>query len=782
MKRLHFFRKFLAPSVMNIVGLAIAFASSFVIITQVHYDLTYDRGIKDYDHIFRMEVVGGLSPDRSPILCKPASDIIGHMPHVESYSAATWTWSPKSCVEIETDGGYTRLPALNFITGFGDFISTFQPEMITGSTTDMAIPDHAILPLSIAKQIFGTADCVGKQFYYDSHEINPEPKTVAGVYRDFPSNSSIPNAIMMDVDKDELDHYERWGTWNNVVYIRVDDPQVIDQLVSDARMQLQKASSEEQDVWDNENSLCARPLADVHFSDLDTDKGNAANRTTMWLLMVLAIAIVAVAAINFTNFSLAEAPLRIAGINTRKVLGESTARLRWGLIGECVATCALSFLIGMVALAIVGQDWLSGIVEGEPMSHYGLMALWFALALVTGVIAGVYPSYYVTSFAPALVLKGSFGLSPRGKALRTALLCLQFVTAFALIIGICIMHRQMDYAYHAECGYDKDQLIIAEIDRATKYRYQEVTSELMKIAGVENVSYSQNPIGTDGHQIWNVGEGDDQMQLNVDLVDYNFMRTMGLDITEGRDFKADDDLCFIFNETARRKYPKLEVGKEYVAETGVKVVGFCKDFKFTSMHVDDTDKAIAFLCYPTQKIYGSCTLSIRVAKGSDRLATVEAIKKTLEQFSPSYDFHVRHFDELEQEIYERDLRFDKQVSVFSIVAIALSFMGVLCLTLFETASRRKEIGIRRVLGCTAGQIVWIFCRHYALLLGISFAIGAPLGYLIVHEWLMGFAVRADISPLIFVFSAVIVSVITLTTVAVTSLRATRINPREMLCQ
>ncbi len=779
MIKLHFFRKFLVPSVLNVIGLAVAFASSFVIATQVVYDYTYDRGIEDHDKIFRMEVTGALFDECSPIICKPASDIIGHQPHVLSYSAAEWSWTDQLSIEIESQGGYERIQNIGFVMGFGDFLSTFSPQMISGNAADLAQPNHVLLPLSIANRVFGSADCVGRQFFREDHESDPEPKIVAGVFADFPSNCSIPNAVMIDVPSDELEGYESWGRFNNSLYVKVDDPAAIDEVINSALREILKACPEQENIWGKEGALSARPLTDTHFSDLPSDTGASASRSTIWLLLSLAIAIIIVAAINFTNFSLAETPLRIAGINTRKVLGDSILHLRWRLLVECVVTCVVAFAIGMVALACA-DSWLTdGLVNGDPMSNHGIMALWLAIAVVTGVVAGVYPSYYVTSFPPALVLKGSFGLSPRGKALRTVLLCLQFATAFAFVVSIGLMRDQMEFINNSYRGFDRDVVITAELNNEAQKRQAELRSELMGIAGVEDLSYCQSPLGSDGMQIWTLGKDDDAMRLNVNLVDSHYLHTMGIKIVEGRDFNETDKKGFIMNETAKRKFPKLEVGKPVVEGKNVNVIGFCKDFQFRSLHNDDADEAVGLYLYNPEHLY-YITLNIRVAKGADRVATIDAIRKKLDEFSPGYDFQVKYYDEFEQQVYEREIRFDNQVSVFSVIAIVLSIMGVLGLTLFECASRQKEIGIRRVLGCTTGQIVWMFCRHYAALLAISFAVGAPVGYLIVHNWLMGFAMRTALSPSAFILSAVIVTAITMLTVAFTSLKSTRTNPKDLL--
>lgn len=777
--KLHFFRKFLVPSVLNVIGLAVAFASSFVILTQVAYDYTFDKGIEDHDNIFRIEVTGALFDECSPVISKPASDIIGHQPHVLSYSAAQWSWTEQSSIEVESHGGYERIQNIDFVCGFGDFLSTFSPRMISGKTADMAQPNHVLIPLSLANKIFGSADCVGRQFYREDHESDPEPKTVAGVFADFPSNSSVPNAVMIDLPSNELKRYESWGRFNNSLYIKVDNAAVVDEVINSARQEILKACPEQESIWGKEGALSARPLADVHFSDLSIDTGASMSRSTIWLLLSLAIAIIVVAAINFTNFSLAETPLRIASINTRKVLGDSVAHLRFGLIAECVATCVVAFAVGMIVLACADNYLTDSLVKGDPMSNYGIMALWLVIAVVTGVVAGAYPSYYVTSFPPALVLKGSFGLSPRGKALRTVLLCLQFATAFALVVSIGIMRSQMDFISHSYRGYDRDVVITAELNKEAQKRQAEVRSELMGIAGVEDVSFSQTPLGADGLQIWTLGDGDDAMRLNINLVDAHYLHTMGIKVVEGRDFNETDKTGFIMNETAKRKYPKLEVGKPVSESKNVNVIGFCKDFQFRSLHNDDADEAVGLYLYNPENLY-YITMNLRVSKGADRVATIDAIRKKLDTFSPGYDFQVKYYDEFEQQVYENEVRFDNQVSVFSVIAIVLSIMGVLGLTLFECASRQKEIGIRRVLGCSSGHIVWMFCRRYAIMLAISFAAGAPIGYLIVRNWLMGFALRTEVSASAFVWSAVIVTAITMLTVAITSLRSTRINPKDLL--
>ena len=318
----HTFRRFFTASVLNIIGLAIAFASFFVIMTQVDYDLNFNKGYKDYEKIFRLEIKPNEEWGWQLWTPRPIAELIGTAsPHVQAYAMTGWV----NDNDYEVNGNlFNETTAF----GFGDFMKVFQPEMIAGSTDALEKKDNVLIPASMAMRMFGSTDAVGKMLFQGKQSDN-KPVTVGGVYKDFPENSQIGNHIFMpfDPDQDKND----WGNWNYTCYYRLDNPANVSEVEKLAFQQLLKVAPGDlreglKQEKDNSNFFNLAPLSEVHFSKIGNK--SASSRTTVYLLICVSFLIIIVAAINFMNFTLAETPMRIKSINTQKVLGATTGSLR----------------------------------------------------------------------------------------------------------------------------------------------------------------------------------------------------------------------------------------------------------------------------------------------------------------------------------------------------------------------------------------------------------------------------------------------------------------------
>ena len=312
----HTFRRFFTASILNILGLSIAFASFFVIMTQVDYDYNFNKGYKDYEKIFRVEVKPTPASDWQLWMPRPLCERIQTCsPHIKSISI---TYAFMSQVDYEINGNIFNETTC---CGFGNFLETFQPEMISGSADVLNQPKTVLISESTAKRLFGTADAVGQSIFKDKQSSNNE-WTIGGVYKDFPENAQIRNWIMMPNDPKE--NKDRWNNWNYICYIRLDHPDSapeIEKLIEVIfRKHNPEYTSEENDSLPS-SVVHLSPLTDVHFSTIANK--SATSRTTVYLLICISFLIVIIATINFMNFSLAETPMRIKSINTQKVLGLS---------------------------------------------------------------------------------------------------------------------------------------------------------------------------------------------------------------------------------------------------------------------------------------------------------------------------------------------------------------------------------------------------------------------------------------------------------------------------
>lgn len=651
--------------------------------------------------------------------------------------------------------------------------------MVNGSIEALNQPNHVLIPASMAMRFFGTTDAVGKNIFIGK-QADGQSITIGGIYKDFPENTQLKNPIFCQLSDNE--NKDNWSNWNYDCYVRLDSPEHAPEVAELLFHHLTHNNDMFKDAIDEENCFRFIPLKDLHLS---AESKGASSRTTVYLLLCVSFLIVIIATVNFMNFSLAETPMRVRSINTQKVMGATTLSLRTSLIIESVLISFIAFVLSLVLLLTLKDSGLQDLVTGNLAlsEHPLLFASTFGLSLLMGLLAGIYPSYYVTSFPPALALKGSFGLSPKGRMLRTSLVCLQFIVSFALIIAIGIMFLQSNYIRTTDYGYDKDVIAVGNMTAEAIKQIEAVRGELSGISGVEGVTFSQFILSdADSHMSWGRGPREKNILFQVFPVDYNYLDVMGIQITEGRKFKPGDGDVYIFNEAARKKYPWMKVD-QLATTDDLPVIGFCENLRYSTFRNDDTSRPMAFIVYG--KAYQSWgawqqTVNVRIAAGADRIGVIKSLQKTMEKFTPGHDFNFRFMDEVIDRAYHNELRFTRQILLFSLLAIVISIIGVFGLTMFESEYRRKEIGIRKIMGSSTGEILYMFNRRYFSILSGCFLVAAPFGWWIGKHWLEGFAEKTPISPWIFLIAFLLVTLITMLTVTIQSWKNANENPANSI--
>jgi len=772
------FRKFVTANLLNLLGLSLAFASFFVIMTQVNYDLGYNKSFTEHENLFRMTMkLGPGAEDYGTTLPRPVVErLAAASPHITGHAVMQgWTNIDQFLVGEQE---FT----LNLIYGIHDFVSVFKPVVISGDVAGLNQKGNIVLPRSEAIRMFGTADVAGKMLKYkwqDNDFYN-----ICAVIEDYPKNNFLHGACFIGVDIND----GNYNNWNYHAYIRVDDVRNLPTVQKTMRQSAIELFKEKFDLKTKEEEealqMVFTNVADAHFSK-HLDK-SAPGKSSVYLLICFSLLIVVIAAVNFMNFSLAETPMRIRSINTQKVLGATTASLRGSLIVEAMLISLIAFLVALGMVYIAHELGLQELVQGSILlqDHLPLIGLTLLLSIMVGLMAGAYPAYYVTSFPPALVLKGSFGLSPKGRVLRTILICLQFIGSFMLVIGVGIMYLQSYLIFHTDYGFDKDEVLVVSTAPDTRNKADAIDSDLRSISGIEGASLAIYILGSsDDYMTWGRGEGDKHMNFTCFLVDWRFLDVMGIDIVEGCNFRKDDGDVYIFNESAKKQYPWLTVDQP-IADGDYPVVGFCKDIKFSSLRVDDAQRPIAFFVpSPNGKYwsngYWRNHLLVRVAKGVDKQEAKQKVMETVNKYEKDQPLDIsglRYMDEVLEKTYQQENLFTKQILLFSLLAILISIIGVFGMTMFESEYRRKEIGIRKVFGSSTKEILTMFNRRYLYILLACFAVAAPVGYLLGVHWLEGFAVRTAISPLLFLVSFLLIALITMFTVTYQSWKNANENP------
>lgn len=772
------FRRFKVAVTLNVLGLSVAFAAFMVIMMQVDYDLRFDSCQPEADNIFRMSYNND-DEENAVVFSRPFSrEAFASSPHIKAGAIMNpWVFDSPYYIEGDLLRNSYRDPSWG---ATAELLDVFDFDMVEGGKDALSTPDALIMPQSMARRLFGEESALGKRLINtDDGKLRG---VVCGVFKDFPRNSSMRN-IMYHRLSDE-DNYNAWNNWNYLCFMRLDDasnmPAVVDLLndkfVADKR------------YFNNEvSSLSLWSLSGLHFNDgFLFDNMPKANRGTIYVLIAIAVIILLIAAINFTNFSTALTPMRIKSINTRKVLGSSDRALRTGLLVEAVVICFLAWLmaLGMIWLASTGA--VSSIVDADMsvVVQWPIVVGTALIAIVVGVLAGIYPACYITSFAPALVLKGTFALSPKGLRLRNCLVGVQFVASFALIIAAVFMSLQNRYMTNLPMGYDKDQLIVIELNEHLNDNPDMLESELCAFAGIDRVTWAEQILSSqDSYMRWGRELNGKTVRYEVIPVSPSFLDVLGIKVTDGRGFRPDDDLkgngSYVFNEAARRAYG-FKVGDKI---DNNEIIGFMPDVKFGSCR-----SLVSPMCFivwgkykwgmDNDRYYRAAY--VRVKAGSNLYAAMDHVTATLGKLDPYYPFSVRFYDDVIQSLYESERRVGRLITLFSAIAVLISIVGVFGLVVFESAYKRREVALRKVLGSSTAQILLMFNKGYIVILSVCFVLAILPAYYGIDSWLANFAYRTPMHWWVFAIVFVAVSALTLITVTLQNFHVANSNPVNSL--
>ena len=784
-------RRFKVATVLNFVGLVAALATFYLLMTQVAYQRTFNHGVKDYQRLYRIETDYIYKEwSYSEHVCRSLADALNHLSDVVETYSLTYNYEQAAFPFLRGD----REVKYTFNQGNNTAVSALTGKAVSGSIewSDDSI-DGIIIPASIAMDYFGTtqaADSVMLLLYYlpDQTACDTIPMTVRGVYQDFPENSELDNCIYQCFGPAVTLNFD----YLYKCYVKFKDrPEDLEAiagrlkraLIDDIKQSPMDESVKQAQIQNiTSGRIKFTPLGDSYFEHASFSTGKSGYKGMLFILELASLLVIIIAAINFLNFTLAESPMRVRGINTRLVLGASRRSLRLGMCAECVV---VSLIAGLTALAVchvlTRLPALALLMEGDITlcNHWALAALTMALALMVGIAAGAYPAIFATSFAPAVALKASFGLTPVGLRLRTTLMTVQLFVSMLMVCYLGILLMQSHYIFSSTYGFNKDQVLVGKVIGDETMR-QQMRRELMRLPGIESVSFSNVPLGTtDAHNVIMTTHDGHPFEYNLLWIDSRFMSTMGIHIIEGRDFLPTDTSAMIITRTARDQWDWVKLGTnlsanpEDVEGDSAMVIGVCEDIRYGTMRTLGGQP----YCFMMKKSYDYLyNVNVRLAAEADVDHTRGLAQEVLTRFNNGQAVELTPYDETLASTYHNELRFFQLITVIAIIDLVITLIGVFCMTLFETEYRRKEIGIRKVAGATPHEIVWMLCRRYGWLILISFVAAMPIAHYFGKRTLEYFAEHTSIHWWIFALALLATGGITLGTVALQSWRAARENP------
>ncbi len=775
-------------TVLNLLGLGVAVATFYLFMTQVIYNRTYNHNIPHYERTYRLELRGGVFGDKwGAFHCRPLEQGIKRLPQVETLQSQT-AYPSKQNIKI---GEHTVSATVNSLSNPG--VEFFGAHIIHGSTRDWVNSTTAIIARSEALRLFGTENAVGKTYsipYYDNTE---KTVRIVAVSEDLPDNCSLGNTIYTCLGNENIDN---GSEWSYVIYLRLKASTDIEKMAHTIKGEVMKKNGfTDEKLFDQQMGLTFRlsPVSDIYFSGIiPTDTGN---RNVVNILAVSSIFIILVALLNLLNFTLSETPVRIRGINTRRVMGASQASLRLGIISENIVLSVIGIIIAVILLmAFSHSTYCTGLVSGSIAfgDNIALAIVTILITMAVGALSAIIPAWYSTSFTPAMVLKGSFGLSPRGRRLRMGIMAIQFTVAFVLAIYIGVMTSQSRYIFKSDYGYDKDEVLYATLGTEAMAKKQALRAELKQLPTVESVGFAQDIPGTaDLYMRWGRSTGESLMTFNVLPCDEEYLTTMGLKVIEGRNFRQADNStgAYIVNKTMMKRYDGIRINEPIFRmmpdekTQNYPVVGVCDNFRLFSMRMDNSQECAAFLIQgPDMLSWGDhCSrVFVRVKKGCDKIEAKQQIAQTLQRMDSTGQYDVMFLDNKLQQTYANEFKFISQVKFFALICIIITIIGVFCLTMFETEYRRKEIAVRKVMGSTVGEVITLFAMRYATPLLASFAVSIPVAIWLSRQWLLSFAEHTPVYWWLFPLAFFAVVAIVILTVIAQCWRVATSNPVESL--
>lgn len=774
------FRRFKTAGVLNVFGLAVAFAAFAVIAVQLTFQYGYDRFHKDADRIFRVETLFPVSLQYSAFGPLPVGALLKEQcPLVEDYFLIGH--GSEAVFLLKHEDGTSDKFKEQCMRVSGSFADMLGLEIVEGDARQaLTEPDMLLIPLSIARKWFGKESAVRKQVYSGK----AGGYTVAAVYRDLPGNSVFKNDCYT-----RLEETEEWGSWGTQIYVLSanSDRQALQQQVNGMKIEtleqiFEGLHKKEQMEQEGKFFLRVSPLTGIFYDNTTVfDAFEKGSKRSAAMMLVIGVLIILIAEINFVNFSISLAPTRMKAVNTQKVLGAGVGRLRMRLVGEAAGYSLLAFVLAVGLLHLFALSGFASLFSMSlfPAEHAGLLAAIGGGAVLLGVFAGLYPAWYVTSFEPALVLKGSFVMSPKGMRLRNGLMAFQFVTSIVLIICTLFIGAQYRYMQHFSLGYDTENIGFFELDEHLSGSQHVLISEMTTIPGVTDYTFADHIVGMN-NQISGIGldvEGE-ALQLNRWFVYKNFLDFIGVSMVKGENFSASDQSAqLILNETAVKKHPVLEhsFGTTIATSPGLgRFVGVMKDIHYMSLRMPLAPLAIT--C-EGDKEYSYMFLKLA---GTDLPATVEKIRQAYERLAPDGIFKFEFLDHSLQLNYEGEKKLMQVVFLMGGIAIVLALVGVYGLVVFNAQYKRKEIGIRKVNGATESQIMVLLNRTFFRLLLLSFILACPLAWYAVHRWLEGFSYKTPVYWWVFLLGGAVTLTIALLTVSWQSWKAASANPVDAL--
>lgn len=780
-------------SFINILGLSIGIALCFIIMLYVQDELSYDKYNKNAQNIARISFRANINSgkiDEAGVMAPVAKAVKDEYPEVKDATRLMPYGTPK----ISIGNNVFKDDQVAFADN--NFFQIFTLPFISGDPSRaLEKPNTVVLSKTIAEKYFGKTDPIGKTIRFNDKDLYQ----VTGVMEDVPANSHFHFEMFASLEGFDAAKSDSWMSGNyhtylllrpgtNLANLESKFPAMVEKYMGPQIQQAMGLSLSQFRTKGNELGFVLLPLTDIHLHPITTTELEpGGNASYVYIFGGIALFMLIVACINFINLSTANASKRAREVGVRKVAGSGRWQLVSQFLCESLLVSALSIVIafGMVEIALPAFNHISG--KELAMNYIPALAL-IGMGLFTGLLAGIYPAFVLSSFRPVAVLKGPLHTKANSFNLRSGLVVFQFFISVGLIICTIIVYQQMKYIQNKDLGYDKEQVLTLPNSWALGANERAYKQEMLGDTRILNATSSwYKPAGpTNNNNALAYPRGNDQLLVSgVDYhVDEAYIPTLGMKILSGRNFSKDyktDSFAIILNEQAAHTFGwtrQNAVGQTVIRQNSDRgdnvafhVIGVVQNFNFKSLH-----EAISPL-FMSLNPEGGLMFKVKTA---DMPALLADMKKRWDAFNTGEPFTYSFLDDLYEKTYSQEQRTGTVLNTFAILTIFVACLGLFGLVTYTAEQRRKEIGVRKVLGASVGGIVSMLSKDFARLVLIASLAAFPVAWWAMHKWLESFAFRIDIRWWVFLLAGTIALFIALITVSFQSIKAAVANPGKSL--
>ena len=784
-------------SAINIIGLAIGITTCLIIMLFVNNELSYDRYNKNASRIVRVYFEGNVQGEKmkeSNVMPPVAQTLKADFAEVEAATRIRNYGTPRL---IYNDKSF-REDAFAFVDS--NFLEVFTLPLIQGNAkTALLEPNTIVITNALAAKYFGKEDAMGKIIHFKD-EKNTAYK-VTGVINEVPVNSHFHFELFASMASLPESKEASWMVSNFYTYLLLKKgydykkleaklPGVVEKYIGPQLLQAMRMSFKEYKKNGNDLSFHLQPLPDIHLhSDFINDLSAAGDIRNVYIFGAIAVFMLMIACINFMNLSTSGASRRSREVGIRKVLGSMKGALIKQFLTESILITAIALLLALVFIYItlpafnaIAEQNLTLRFADHPLLIPGLLLF----VLFTGILAGSYPAFYLSSFKPVEVLKGKFSLGKGSVSLRSCLVVFQFFISIFLMVSTVVVYMQLHYMQSKKLGYNKEQVMILSdtwmLGNNQEIFYQQLLND-PRIANVSRSGYL--PAGQSGNNNFIVSPGEQSSELVKTLryeVDENYIATLGMQLLQGRNFSTqfNDSDNIILNETAAKAlgWKERAVGKSISRSSNqgekheYKVIGVIKDFHFRSFH-----ERISPLVMMLAKNQGSMVVKLQTA---DITGLTASLQKRWKEYGAQEPLSLSFLDERFANTHKAEQKIGLIMGIFAGLTIFVACLGLFGLAKFTAQQRTKEIGVRKVLGASVMQINNMLSGSFLKLVFIACIIAFPLSWWIMNKWLQDFAYRINIGWYVFAIAGFAALFIALVTVSFQAIKAAVANPVKSL--